>query len=527
MMQASTLAWSQLGHIELAGGEIFSVLDHPFQIDWLDDDAPDQCFKKGAQIGATEIQIFKTLHGMITKRFRQGALYLFPTADDVTDFSKGRFNPLIENNYDQIGRYVQSTDAANIKRINEAMLYLRGARPTKKHAGIKKTSTKLKSIPVDRLVFDEKDEMDPAMIRLAQERTAHSRLNFGFGEQIALSTPTIPDYGIDKDYQESDQRVWQIKCQKCNTYTCLELEFPNCIAPTEKGNALRLCKKCRQEIHPGNGIWVPQYPGKDKVGWWASQLISPRVNPRNILDAFNDPPDGDLSEVYNSKLGMAYIAAENRLTQNQVFACCGSDPMDVRFTGATGMGVDVGKILHVVIGSIPFKGGIRIRKMARVSSFNDVYDLAKQFNVRFTVFDLEPETRKVREYRAMSKHPVYGCDYNEHQRGAWAWNDRDGVVVVNRTEICDATHNLVDQTGRLEIPRKDAEVEEYAKEMCNIAKVLETDEETGSKAYRYRKLGADHYRHATNYLFLACEQLGVTELVRVSPTIPPAKYKYD
>ena len=47
------------------------------------------------------------------------------------------------------------------------MLYLRGARATGKIEGIKKTSSSLKGIPVDRIVFDEVDEMDPAMVDLA------------------------------------------------------------------------------------------------------------------------------------------------------------------------------------------------------------------------------------------------------------------------------------------------------------------------------------------------------------------------
>ena len=61
--------------------------------------------------------------------------------------------------------------------------------------------------------------------------------------------------------------------------------------------------------------------------------------------------------------------------------------------------------------------------------------------------------------------------------------------------------------GGLEIPRKDAEVEEFVKEMVNIAKVLEERKDSGEKVYRYRKLGDDHYRHALNYLMLAAKRI--------------------
>ncbi|MFA5401804.1 MAG: hypothetical protein WC359_15235, partial [Dehalococcoidia bacterium] len=33
----------------------------------------------------------------------------------------------------------------------------------------------------------------------------------------------------------------------------------------------------------------------------------------------------------------------------------------------------------------------------------------------------------------------------------------------------------------------------------------EEDQVSGSKKYTYRKLGPDHYRHATNYFWLACQ----------------------
>ncbi len=129
-------------------------------------------------------------------------------------------------------------------------------------------------------------------------------------------------------------------------------------------------------------------------------------------------------------------------------------------------------------------------KMARVSTFTDVHDLAKRFNVVTAVFDLNPEQRNVREFRSVANFEVFGCDYQETQKGAFAWNEQSGVVTVNRTEICDATHNLVATkdlqdtgvaVGKIELPREDEEVRIYAKEMCNTAKVLIEDEETGKE----------------------------------------------
>ena len=505
-----TLCWAKLNKIKF-GGMPFQILNHEYQIDPLQGHYKRQCYKKGAQLGFTAIEILRTVHSMIYGRYPQGALYLFPTRDDVTDFSRGRFKPLIEEN-PPIKRFVKNTDSVNIKRIGKAMLYLRGARVGQTIEGEKKSASQLKSIPVDAIRFDEVDEMDPEMVQLALERISHSEVQ----EEVYLSTPSIPEFGIDKLYQESDQRIWEIKCEKCGKYTCLELEFPDCLVRRPNGDVVRICVHCRdREIHPRDGRWTALYPDNDEmVGWWISQLNSMYVNPKTILDLFENPPNGNISEVYNSKLGMAHISVENRLTRNNVYRCCSEDAMGVTDKGPCAMGVDVGRELHVVIGKRIAERQWKIVKMARVESLMDVHDLASRFNVRCGVIDLYPETRKVRDFSLVEPYDVYGCDYREHQKGSYAWNEREMIVSCNRTEVLDAIHYIVVSGDQLELPRRNKEVERYAYEMTMTAKALvDLDKLSGRKRYFYKKLGADHYYHATAYFYLASLRLDVARPV--------------
>jgi len=490
------------------GAGLFQVEGHEYQIPMLQEEAQRQCFKKGAQMGITEANVLKSMHGLILGRYPQGVLYLFPTVNDVTDFSKGRFGPLLDDN-PEIADLVRNTDSVSVKRIRRSMLYLRGARSTGKIEGIKKTSSSLKGIPVDRIVFDEVDEMDSAMIDLALERLSHSKVK----EEAYLSTPSIPDFGIDKLYSESDQRVWMIRCEHCQTETCLELEFPNCLMELPGGQVIRACKKCQNEIFPKNGRWVAQYPqrSKDLVGWWISQINSVYVDPGKILKAFRDPPNRNLAEVYNSKLGMAYVSADNRLTVQDVYACCGQDAMAMVHNGPCAMGVDVGGLLNVVVGFRPKEKLLQVCYMARVSSFNDVHDIAQRFNVKCAVIDMEPELRKVREFQAVEPYPVFLCDYQDRIVSGPVWDEEKKMLKVNRTEICDTTHDLVTSSGLLTLPRRSEELDQFSKQVSNIAKVLQEDPETGSREYRYRKLGEDHYRHALNYLWLAAQRIGLVE----------------
>lgn len=502
---SSPFHWITDNNLSLATGK-YSVKDHEYQVGWLEEDAPQQCFIKGAQIGASEINVIKTLHGHVFGRYNQGSLYLFPTRDDVKDFSKSRFDPLIEQN-PFIGAYVRNTDSTNIKRVGQGFLYLRGARSTKSIGGAKKSSSQLKSISVDRVVFDEFDEMEDAMIELARYRVAHSKIQ----ELIYLGTPTIPDYGIDKLYQQSDQRVWMVECPSCGKEASLDLEFPHSLRRKLDGTVYRACIYCHTEVHPSKGRWVAQYPSRSKslVGWWISQLNSNYVDPTLILDKYEDPPNGNLAEIMNSMLGRAYIPAENRLTHADVYACCGNDAMLNKHEGPCCMGVDVGRTLHVVIGQRISRKTLKILHVGRYQSFNSLHDLARDFNVKSAVIDLFPEKRKVVEWQKQENFSVFGCTYVETRTGQIAWDERENIIKGNRTEICDMTHDLVVTPGRLVLPRRNTEIDEFTKELCNIAKVLDEDPDTGSKTFRYKKLSTnDHYRHALNYCLLASERVG-------------------
>jgi len=476
----------------LLDGNPFSLENHEYQQAPLECTAPRQVFLKGAQVGITSIIMLKSLHGLISSRYPQGCLYLFPSLGDVLDFSRGRFNPLINDN-DDVAKYVQDTDSQTIKRIGKAMLYLRGARSTAKVGGMKRTSTALKSVPVDRLVFDEADEMAPDMIDLALERISHSSVK----EEVYLSTPTIPDYGVDRLYQQSDQRVWMIKCSKCGKETCLELEFPECLEELRDGRVIRLCQRCRDnEIFPKDGSWIAQSPGKDMVGWRISQLNSMFVEPGKILQLFRDPPNGNISEVYNSKLGQAHIDAENRLTYQEVINLCGVDPMSESGQNCY-MGVDVGKKLHCVIGDAG-----RVVFIGEFEDWNRLSSLIKAFDVRQCVIDALPETRMSKDFAEAHEGIVFCCYYQEHQKGSYAWNEKELIVAVNRTESLDASHSML-QNQHVILPRESHIVQEFARHCSNIARVLQTDPETGSTRYLYVKTGPDHFRHAFNYMCIA------------------------
>lgn len=503
--------WAVLNKIKLQSG-IFSFKNHEYQFEIMSERPKVTVDMKATQGGFTEIWVLISLHGMILCRYLLGVLYLFPTNDDVNDFSKSRFKPLMRANINAIGKYVKDTDAVSLKKVNDAFLYLRGARLSQVVEGEHKESTKLRSIPVDCVIFDEYDLMEDDVELKAEGRMGHSMIQ----EKHFLSNPTIPDFGIDAKFQLSDQRHWFRKCESCREFTSAELEFPNCVKENSDSKGYIACKRCGKPIGIYPGEWVAKYPDRKIVGRRWSKLTSIFHDPKDILDKFNNPPRGNLGDVYRLDLGLPYIAAEDRLRKSDVFQCCGDRIPVSSHDGPCAMGIDVGKIKHIIIGGRTGPNSFQIYRTARLSSWNDISVMAEKFNVKSAVIDIRPYEDAARQFQAQESYKIWLCEYNESTPMGWNYNPNSGIVKVNRTEIFDATHRMVTEKGTLVIPKVCPEIEEFATQLCATAKVLETNKKTKLSIYRYKKLGDEHYRNALNYFYLAAnpKKIGIVQKVR-------------
>ena len=416
----------------------------------------------------------------------RGVLYLFPSRTDALDFSKSRISNLIDENKGTIGKWLRDTDSAGLKKVWNSFLYIRGMH----------SKVGLKSIPVDFVIFDELDEAPQNSVDMAMERMGHSEHRL----VLQLSNPTLPDYGIDKAFQETDQRYWLLKCEKCGEYTCLEDTFPDCLV-TANGHVIRACHKCESELNPSIGQWVAKHPSvTDKRGYHYSQLFSHFINPGDILHQFRTT--NNLTDFYNLKIGNAYVEAQNRLSVPEVLGLCGTEGIVSQDKGPCFMGVDQGKNLHVVIGKRhPQKAG-KIIHLEVYRDWEELDRLMKSFRVIRCVVDALPETRNARAFAERHKGKVFLNYYNQHQKGAYKWNEQELIVQCNRTESLDASHReIMEQT--MILPKNCGIVQEFAEHLHNVAKKLEENEETGSKRYTYVKLGTDHFRHAFNYEAMA------------------------
>ena len=136
LMIADAGRWAVSSNIRLQAG-LFTFRGFEYQVEPMGSIHRRICYMKARQsFGATIIEVLKDLHGMITGPYKLGVAHIFPNMDEVGEFSKSIFKPLIANNRGSIGKYVKNvaggTDTTTLKRVCDAMLFLRGARLSQK-----------------------------------------------------------------------------------------------------------------------------------------------------------------------------------------------------------------------------------------------------------------------------------------------------------------------------------------------------------------------------------------------------------
>jgi hypothetical protein len=524
-LAASDPAWWATKHntIRLQKGN-YSFDGREYLLEPLCSRAQRMTMMKGTQGGASITVMLLALWGMIYKHFERGVLYLFPTATDVREFSQAVLNPLLAANRSALGRWVKTTkggtDTTTLKQVNGANFFMRGASLPKIIDGQVGESTQMKGISSDLVVYDEVELMDPEALAKARGRTGASvdvvdgvvDYDTAIARNIFIGNPGIPGYGIDKIFGESDQRHWFRKCQHCGRWTCAEESFPDCVKIRENGRGYIGCMNCGKEVFVRDGQWVPKVMANSDYmhGYRWSQLTSPcPQDPGQILEDFTNPPENNLADVYRIQLGLPYVNAEDRLMTMQVLSRCGPFLMRAKDPGPCAFGLDVGKINHLVIGKRIGQNSFEIVKIAQLSEWAQIEQMIDEFNCQSGVVDVRPYEATVRRFQREMKHiRIFLCEYSETTAIGTLFNSKTGMVKVNRTEICDATHNLVTQDGMLMIPRNCDTVQEFARQVCDPVKVLEVNKKTKQAVYRYRGTN-DHYRHALNYFLLAAGRIGI------------------
>jgi len=512
------LVWTIFCRAQIRPGKPFTLHDHLYLKDIYQCGAREQVYKKGGQLGLSEMLVSLGLY--VCDVLEGDVLYVMPTFTDVSDFSQMRFGPALE-----ASRYLndlvtapahglsgsdnryRGADKVALKRIRNNWLIFRGG-----SVGKDGRARQLKSVPADLLIADEIDEMDSRTLAIARKRLGHSKMKM----QRLASTPTYPGVGIDVEWEKTDQREWHVGCGHCGhrqqmlfwEHVVLEkddLGWPVAWNGMKENKAFVACEKCGKEVdHLVVGEWVPAYPGRDVIGFHPTKMMAAQTPLIDIVYSFRTTDETKRKEATNQHLGLTFTPRGGRLTDDTLNECLRDYAMGVVPDSGASMGVDVGDLLHVVIRARKDGKGQRRQLYAgEVIHFYEVTQLMKRYSVETCVVDAQPEKKAAREFQAT--HPdgvVWLCYYLDGKQAEIAtWDWKRGIVNADRTWSLDTTMaGFYDKSNTL--PQDIVNEANYYPHMkAEIRQIQEAPD--GNKIARYINTGPDHFCHAENYATIA------------------------
>lgn len=499
---------------------------HPWLREMHDSKAPVNIGQKCAQIGYTEWALNVAFHFLDIKRM--DVLYVLPnTRPDGADFSSGRFDKALE-----LSEHLRSlfSDVQNVghKRAGPTNLYIRGSN----------ARSGLKSIPVGLLILDELDEMTQENIPLATERLMGQLER----HQLMISTPTIPDYGINFYFNGSTQEHFNFRCPSCSRF--IEIKYPDSIVMVgEDGMDPRIsesyliCYECKATLHHedkinylNTGKWIAAYPQRTDRGFHINQLYAMHLKPSVFVKAYFDALKDPFAEqeLHNSKLGKPHIVAGARITEPMIDQCVGTyRKHEYHRSGLVTMGVDVGRKLHVEIDAWDLQGrsGYDLNSYAKckvlthleLDEFEELDRLMWEFSVNFCVIDCQPEKRKALEFANRFPGRVKLCRYpvGINGRNITLSSEEEYIVNVDRTSWLDLALGRF-KLNTIRLPMDTGL--DYKQHIMAQVRIPKKDG-NGNPVARYETPGNrhDHYGHARNYAEIAlpfATGLGVVSDIR-------------
>lgn len=503
-------------------GEPYSYKDHEYQYEILSDTSREIVVRKCSQVGLSETSARMAIALCAVTRGYTVA-YTLPTAGFAATFMQTRIATVINGSPYLKEMLSGEMNNSEVKQLGDSFLFCRGSQST--NAPI--------SVPCDHLVHDEVDFSDPEVLSQYQSRLTHSK----YKRKTKLSTPTLPDRGIDYEFQRSRRKHNLVKCHHCNHWFNPDY-FTHVRVPNFKGDlrditkanlhkyeyvdAFVECPKCggKPSLQPQHRQWVCENPGDNYVasGFQVSPFDAPNIiNAGFLVEASTQYKR--YVDFINFGLGLPTLDQEATLTLDELDRCVNSELEDLG--GSIVMGVDMGLTCHVVVGRVRTDGTIRIIHMEQVhaSLIRARYvELRRAWGPRITIMDSQPYAETVMSLQADDPR-LYGAVY-VRQKGLELFKaiDREEdfdeaqrdlrQININRDKSFDSLMDFI-RAGML--TKRSCELDDVWKaQLTDMRRVKDWDTSSQEIVYKWMKSeqGNDHFHHATLYMYVASMVLG-------------------
>jgi len=468
----------------------------PYTQDILLDPTPKHVCIACAQSRKTVTYLSKTLWMLMHYRpngWIPTAIYTFPTKTDVDEFSKARAKPMIEAS-PVLSEEIADLDTASVKQGKSGWsLYFRGTY----------TDRAALSVPAGLLVHDELDRSRPDTLQMYSDRSRASTHPHVF----VFSTPTIPQFGISREWERCDQREWVWRCDDCGK----EQVF----APMDKSHSWRehldtdtktfRCMFCqapvsRQAVR--NGEWVamqPEYSGIAS-GYHITGIMPELASAERLCSELEK---AEFPELFvQGHIGLPETSGEAQITPDMIRF--GDWANTLRHKGPLYAGLDQGKHLDFIAGD----GQGKIVAVHRFNDWAEVKSAMKTLEIRMLVADGQPDPRPVQELVSLFPGRVLIADYslNAIERVPYERLTTEPRVRMHRTGALDWGRDriVMGEDGGDVFPAMPSQQESLLKaHLCSPQRTIEKDTHGNPRAV-WIETGPDHFRHAHGYYTVAC-----------------------
>jgi len=499
---------------------------HPWLYEIHDRDAESLIVQKAAQIGFTELALNKSLYTMDVLGLN--VLYILPTDKDASDFSAARFDKALEMS-PYLSSFFVNVKNVGHKRAGSKSLDVRGSR----------SKSQLKSVDTAFIVYDEYDEMKQSNIALAKER--QSGQVESTQREFKLSTPTIDDYGINEEFKEGTQEHYFFKCPCCGRL--IELLFPDSIKiigdnklDPQFAETHYICTLCNGKLHHqdkpkflkprglgGSAHFVPSHTDRAKQSFYVNQMYSTTVSPvkfaTGYLEGIHDPTKQ--TEFFNSKVAIPHRVAGSKIEDADLIQCISDYSKGTKGSGfhPITMGVDVGSVLHFEIDEWYIDDlSVATEELSenatpkllyentssgKMTDFDELDDLMRQYNVAFCVIDAEPERREALKFANRWWSKVYLCDFIVSQMGRTITYtpEEECTIRVNRTSWIDVALARF-RKKKILLP---SDVSETYKRQIKVPQRVYKFDNYGNPTGVYESTSADHFAFSRVYAEIALQ----------------------
>jgi len=502
------LYWARYHHLNKRNEHLKFYDDREFLVDIYKSAHTKQrmCIKKSVQCGVTECFVVSHL-----EQAERGlsVLYVLPKTDIRNRFVNNRINRTIAKvpEYRKIlASSPNKTDSASFKLFgNGAINYVSS-----------NSEANFTEYPADAVYYDEKDRMDQNVILLAKDRLSDSDYKF---ERI-VGNPTIAEFGISADYDDSTQGVRMFKCPHCGKWQPYDF-FENIVKTVGKRQYEVLDTKwldepnrdvkmycsnnsCMKEV-PRFGLqsqWVHAFPNSDTEGFQINKIFSPQGTIRDLVKTMVKAKTSEYKfQVFlNSDLGLEMRGGGTQITREAVIATkqdyvCGGHLVK---EGTRYAGCDVGGDLHFIVRE-KVDGRKKLIFKGKLKTEHDVVRYMQMYNVKTLVIDAMPEERMIERLKKVNAR-IWSCYFPRTKETRFNRNDR--IINVRRTVCIDRVKENYDNTMYVN-PRDILQDEEYMKHMESNVRIA--DLESGEFIWQQKASRPDHYLLTEGYCDLAGE----------------------